>query len=128
MKEQKGVGLNQEQSESAASHLGSIRFLDCEQSRPAGEQSRSLEQRYYRLVGPSVWKCTCRRAGLQLRRDTGGGVGFYGSLSVSCQFVTYSIYSHSYCSCLSAHPQTDLFVFCIFLPSFTLSPFNSSSI
>lgn len=53
----------------------------CEQSRPAGEQSRSLELRYYRLVGPSVWKCTCRRAGLRLRRDTGGGSGFSGCLS-----------------------------------------------
>lgn len=97
------VGLDQVEREKVTSHLGDIRSLACEQSRPTGEQSRSLELRYYRLVGPSVWKCTCRRAGLQLRMDVGGGVGFFGA--VSCQSVclhfTHSIYSHTthvYCS------------------------------
>lgn len=82
-KEQKGVELNQPERERVASHLGDIRSLVCEQSRPAGEQSRSLELRYYKLVGPSVWKCTCCRAGLQLRRDIGGGVGFFLAVFLS---------------------------------------------
>lgn len=69
--------------EKAASHLGDIRSLGREQSRPTGEQSRSLELRYHRLVGPSVWKCTCRRAGLQLRRDIGGAGWAYWAVCLS---------------------------------------------
>lgn len=72
-----GVELGQPERERVASHLGDIRSLVCEQSLPAGEQSRSLGLRYYKLVGPCVWKCTCCRAGLWLRRDTGGGVGLF---------------------------------------------------
>lgn len=44
--EQEGVELDQPKTESAASHLGDIRSVVCEQSHPAGEQSRSLELRY----------------------------------------------------------------------------------
>lgn len=54
------------------SHFGDIRSAVCEQSRPAGEQSRSLELRYYKPVGPCVWKCTCCGAGVRYRRDVGG--------------------------------------------------------
>lgn len=119
------VGWDHREREKATSHWGDIRSLVCEQSHPTREQSLSLELRYYRLVGPSVWKCTCYRAGLCLRRDTGGGVGFL-SLSVSCHFVwnlhfPQSIYSHifilpvSFCS-----TQIHLSVSMSFLPTFYL--------
>lgn len=98
----RGAGLDQVERERAASHLGDIRSVVCEQSRPAGEQSRSLELRYYRLVGPSVWKCTCRRAGLRLRRDTGGGSGFSGCLSAVNVSAFHSQYllTHIHSSCM----------------------------
>lgn len=59
-------------------------------------------------------------------------MGFFGALSISCQFVglhsTHSIYSHMFtapaCSC---SPHTHPFVFCAsFLSSFTSSPFGPS--
>lgn len=72
------AGWDRAEREKASSHLGDIRSVLCEQSRPTGEQSWSLELGYYRLVGPCVWKCTCRRAGLWLWRLTVGGGGFFG--------------------------------------------------
>lgn len=103
-------------------------LCSCEQSSPTGEQSRSLELGYYRLVGPCVWKCTCCRAGLQLWRDSGGGVGFFGSLSVSCQSVWDLHSTHSYDSLLFnisecfCSPLKHLHVFSLIL----YLPFHSS--
>lgn len=84
-----------------------IRSLVCEQSSPTREQRLSLKPRYYRLVGPSVWECTCCRAGLWLRRDTGGGVDFFVPLSVSCHFV-WNLHSPQYL-------LTHIYFSCIFL-------------
>lgn len=108
-----------------ASHLGDIRSLGCEQSRPAGEQSRSLELRYYRLVGPSAWKCTCRRAGLRLRGDTGGGGGLFWRpvcLSVSCQFVCigFTAFTHTRSLFLFCSPHTHVCLLLVFSVIFYL--------
>jgi len=91
----RGVEWDQGERVKVTGHWGDIRSLLCEQSPATGEQSRSLELRYCRLVGPSVWKCTCRRAGLWLWTVAWGGVGFSGGLSVSCQFVWDLHYTHS---------------------------------
>lgn len=95
--EQKGIGLDRVEREKASSHLGDIRSVLCEQRLPAGEQSRSLELRYYRLPGPSAWKCTCRRAGLGSRRDTGGG-GWASLFFFFLWSVCLCVSCHSVCS------------------------------
>lgn len=91
------VGWDHRNGEKASSHWGDVRSLICEQSSPTREQRLSLQLRYYRLVGPSVWKCTCCRAGLWLRRDTGGGVDSSVLLFVSCHFVCNLQSPHGIC-------------------------------
>lgn len=102
------AGWDRAEREKASSHLGDIRSVLCEQSRPTGEQSWSLELGYYRLVGPCVWKCTCRRAGLWLWRLTGGGgEEDFGppvcQLSVSLRPVFHSCSFLTLFLCVSAH-------------------------
>lgn len=123
------VGWDHRNGEKASSHWGDFRSLICEQSSPTREQRLSLQLRYYRLVGPSVWKCTCCRAGLWLRRDTGGGVDSSVLLFVSCHFVCnlqspHGIYLHIYFSFCSTQklpvsvsflPPCYLIVVCFFL-------------
>lgn len=118
----------QVEREKAASHSVDIRSLVCEQSPPSEEQSRSLELRHYRLVGPSVWKCTCRRAGLWLRKDIGGRAGFFSGPSVSCQFVwdlysTQYLLTNIYCSLVCSPHLSSA---CLFYHLFTSSEFSSS--
>lgn len=89
----------------------------CEQSHPAGEQSRSLELRYYKLVGPRVWKRTCCLAGVWRRGNTGGGVGCSSGLTVSCQLVgaQLGLFTDTRTPCLlCCSPQT---LVCEHLPS-----------
>lgn len=65
----------------------------CVNAHPAGEQSRRLELTYCKLVGPSVWTCTCCRAGLRARGDA-GGAGRGGRPAVNqvsvCQVGTFT--------------------------------------
>lgn len=119
-----GVNQGHEEKEKAASQWGDIRSAVCEQSLRTGEQSRSLELRYYRLVGPSVWTCTCLSAGHGLWRDAGGGAEVFGGLSVSCQAVLHLTYSSYWNILLVFHPT--LMMLSPSCPSFNSSLFDSS--
>lgn len=118
-----GVELGQPERERVASHLGDIRSLVCEQSHPAGEQSRSLGLRYYKLVGPCVWKCTCCRAGLWLRRAAGGGVGLFCLSAVNLSEFNSYIFTNTHLLYFSVHLTHALLH--VLLSSFT-SFFSSS--
>lgn len=127
------VGWDHRERKKATSHWGDIRSPVGEQSYPAREQSPSLELRYYRLVGPSVWTCTCCKAGLCLRRDSGGGRRL--SAVIFCFFLkvftrTYLLFlflpallKHTSLSPCLSYPH---FTSSLFASSYLLFPFSCS--